>query len=210
MRHFTVYKTTNIVNGQYYIGTHVTNDPNDSYLGSGTRLTNSIKKYGKENFCKEILFDCASEEEMFSKEKELVSETVLKDEHCLNLIVGGKGGFSYINKSGMAKFKGRNHTQESINKMLETKRNNGTWCPTDDRREERAEANRIRAKDPARNLAISKATTGRTKSNEHKEKIAESLKGKKHNKVQCPYCKRVGGERAFKRFHFENCKSLRI
>ena len=210
MKHYTVYKTTNIINRKYYIGTHVTNNPTDSYLGSGTRLAKSIKKYGKESFYKEILFDCTSEEEMFRKENELVNETVLKDKQCLNLIVGGKGGFSYINKSGIAKFKGRKHTQASIKKMLATKRDNGTWCPTDECREERAEANRIRAKNPARNAAISKTVSGRIKTEEHKKKIAESLRGKKQNRVQCPYCKRVGGEQAFKRYHFDNCKNLRI
>lgn len=38
-KHYLVYKTTNDLNGMYYIGKHATTNPNDSYLGSGVYLT---------------------------------------------------------------------------------------------------------------------------------------------------------------------------
>ena len=47
---------------------------------------------------------------------------------------------------------------------------------------------------------------GLIKSDEHKLKISESLTGKKHNIVKCPYCNKEGGENAMKRYHFSNCK----
>lgn len=206
MKHYTVYKTTNVVTGDYYIGTHVTSDPHDAYLGSGKRLNNAIKKYGRESFSKEVLFDFANNEDMFLKEKELVNETVLKDPKCLNLIVGGLGGFSYINNNGIKKFHGKNHSRASIEKMLETKKKKGNYYPTESRRIEIAEANRKKAQDSNWRATMSDALSGKTKTNEHKEKIAQSLKGKKQEKVQCPHCKRTGGIRAFKRYHFDNCK----
>lgn len=52
---YTVYRTTNLLNGMFYIGVHKTTNPNDSYLGSGKRLRYAIKKYGVEAFEKEIL-----------------------------------------------------------------------------------------------------------------------------------------------------------
>ena len=57
------YKITNNLNGHFYYGVHNTNDLNDGYMGSGTRLHYAYKKYGIENFTKEILkfFDTSKE-----------------------------------------------------------------------------------------------------------------------------------------------------
>ena len=53
-----VYKTTNLINGKEYVGSHYTNNINDGYLGSGILLVRSVKKYGKNNFKKDILEYC--------------------------------------------------------------------------------------------------------------------------------------------------------
>ena len=62
-----VYKTTNLINGKIYIGQDSKNNPD--YLGSGTIIKRAIKKYGKENFKKEILEICTTKQEMDEKEK---------------------------------------------------------------------------------------------------------------------------------------------
>lgn len=86
-----VYKITNLINGKIYIGKHQTKDLDDGYMGSGKLLKQAIKKYGVENFKKDILFFCESKEEMDSKEKEIVEV----GPHTYNLCEGGKGGFGY-------------------------------------------------------------------------------------------------------------------
>ena len=91
MRHY-VYKTVNTLNGKYYIGIHSTANVNDGYMGSGTYLRNAIQKYGKENFKKEILYSFNSRQEAELQEELLVNITVLQDELCYNLIIGGKNG----------------------------------------------------------------------------------------------------------------------
>lgn len=90
---YTVYKITNNINKKYYIGKHQTKDLNDGYMGSGKLIVFAIKKYGQENFTKEILHMFDNEDEMNAKEKELV----VISEESYNLCEGGKGGFSYIN-----------------------------------------------------------------------------------------------------------------
>ena len=48
-----IYLTTNLVNNKKYIGVDTKN--NKYYFGSGTIIKQALKKYGKNNFTKEIL-----------------------------------------------------------------------------------------------------------------------------------------------------------
>ena len=50
-----VYCITNKINGKKYIGKHNGNNP--KYFGSGTNLKLAVKKYGKKNFIKQILWE---------------------------------------------------------------------------------------------------------------------------------------------------------
>lgn len=90
MYHF-FYKITNNFNGKYYYGVHSTNDLNDGYMGSGYMIKKLIKKYGKDSFTKEILKYFDNEEEMFSYEKDFLTEDVINNEKCYNLVGGGNG-----------------------------------------------------------------------------------------------------------------------
>ena len=89
--HHLVYKTTNCITGKIYIGVHSTNDPDDSYLGSGINIIESIKKYGKDNFTKEVLFDFPTRKEASDKEKELVTEEFVLRQDTYNASTGGIG-----------------------------------------------------------------------------------------------------------------------
>jgi len=98
--YYTIYQVTNLINDKTYIGKHQTMKPNDSYYGSGVAIKNAIKKYGKKNFKKEILFIFDSEEEMNKKEEELVTEEYFSRSDNYNAGPGGEGG---------AHFKGELH-----------------------------------------------------------------------------------------------------
>lgn len=94
---YTVYKITNKINDKYYVGKHQTANLDDGYMGSGKLLKKAIAKYGIENFTKEILYIFETEDEMNTKEKELV----IVSEETYNLCDGGKGGWGYINKNNL-------------------------------------------------------------------------------------------------------------
>lgn len=91
-KHFIIYKTTCLINEKFYIGQHETYDIHDSYLGSGLLLTSAIRKYGKNNFTKEVLYIFNNKNDMNLKEAEIINSDLLKDPLCYNLALGGQGG----------------------------------------------------------------------------------------------------------------------
>jgi hypothetical protein len=88
-----LYKTTCNVTGRYYVGMHSTNDINDGYLGSGRRLRASMRKYGIENFNKEILEFFETRELLVEAEIKTITPEMITDKNCMNLMGGGSGGF---------------------------------------------------------------------------------------------------------------------
>lgn len=127
--HYTVYKTTNLVNGKVYIGTHQTESPNDEYLGSGHQIKRAIAKYGVENFRKEVLFDFDNASDMFAKEAELVDEAFCDRKDTYNICPGGYGGFGYINSNGLKLTEV--HRKSAIEK-LSTARSKRAWLVEND------------------------------------------------------------------------------
>ncbi len=98
---FYIYKTTNLINKKFYIGKHCTTKIENDYLGSGKRLRYSVRKYGVENFKKEILEFCENQKMLAEREKEIVNQEMLNNSLCMNLQLGGGGGF--INKEHQSK-----------------------------------------------------------------------------------------------------------
>ena len=104
-RYHYFYKITNKINNKFYYGIHSTNNIKDGYMGSGTSLKNAIKKYGIENFEKEIIQFFNSREELSEYEKDFVNENLIHDKNCYNVSCGGDkwktiGTISVIDSSG--------------------------------------------------------------------------------------------------------------
>lgn len=84
------YKITNLINNHFYYGIHSTNNINDGYMGSGSRLHRAYKKYGIENFQKEILKYFDTREELAQYEAKIVNEELIADPNCYNIQGGGE------------------------------------------------------------------------------------------------------------------------
>ena len=93
MNHY-VYEITNLVNGKKYIGKRSCKCAieEDKYMGSGILISKSIKKYGKENFRKDILETCNSEEMAFEREKYWIKHyNAVESREFYNIKDGGEG-----------------------------------------------------------------------------------------------------------------------
>jgi hypothetical protein len=167
--YYTVYKTSNLINGKFYVGTHKTKDPNDDYLGSGKLLRRAIEKYGVENFKKEILFCFDNPKDMFDKEREIVSEEFLSENNTYNLKIGGEGGWDYLNKTGIALRTGAKLSSRQKEKFNRT----GKKC-SQLTKQKISVASRKRSAEIAETLR--NANKGVPKSEEQRRKISESVR----------------------------------
>lgn len=111
---YTIYRITNKINGKIYIGMHKTDNLEDGYMGSGKLIKRAIVKYGIENFVKEILHIFDNETDMKNKEKELV----VVSEETYNLLEGGHGGFTFINKNNIKRNKFTSESAKEANRIL--------------------------------------------------------------------------------------------
>ena len=97
IRFHYVYVTTNKINGHNYVGqrTCYNNElpETDNYLGSGKILNEyAIPKYGRENFCKEVLAICNTKQESDILEKHFIAYYKSFGKAEYNISDGGNGG----------------------------------------------------------------------------------------------------------------------
>ena len=94
--YYIVYETLNLITGRPYRGAHSTDYLEDGYIGSGFLLEKALKKYGRENFGRSILFMAFDKESMYWAESILVSEEWIEESNAYNLRKGGIGGLSEV------------------------------------------------------------------------------------------------------------------
>lgn len=94
---YHLYKITNDINKRVYVGVHKSNNPNDSYYGSGIAIRKAIKKYGRKHFKKEIIASYKTAKPAYEHERKMVNEEFVNKRSTYNMTIGGKGGFDYIN-----------------------------------------------------------------------------------------------------------------
>jgi hypothetical protein len=188
MRYNYIYQITNLINKKIYVGVHKTSDLDDGYMGSGKVIKSAIKKYGLENFHKDIIEFFNTYDQALQREKEIVTDEFLLREDVYNLRRGGNGGF------------GKYHLTLAIESNAELKLRriekyyqNPKYCPQCNitipynkhsqktfcsrscaglfNNKVRAESGWVRSEDSK--LKTSKSLSGVSKTDEHKQKISE-------------------------------------
>ncbi len=87
-----IYCISNIINGKMYVGLSTKNvKESKNYYGSGIAIGHAIKKYGKENFNKEILEICNTDGQLKKREIFWIKEMNTKAPNGYNLTDGGDG-----------------------------------------------------------------------------------------------------------------------
>jgi group I intron endonuclease len=181
-----VYITTNLINSKRYVGRDMYNNPR--YLGSGKLLNKAIKKYGRENFKKEILQTCLTIDELkLAEEYWIKYYDAANNTKFYNILDSSTGGDSLSHHPDLENIKTKIRTarkKQKINHSDETKKKIG-----DAQRGQKGYWYK------------------REKSTEIKEKVSATLKGKPKKIVTCPHCNKFGGEPQMKRWHFDNCST---
>jgi group I intron endonuclease len=155
-----IYKTTNTINGKFYIGQDSNNNP--KYLGSGILLNKAIEKYGREYFIKEVLEVCSTKGQLNEREKYWIHELNAK-ELGYNLADGGFGGNTYTEE-----------TRERVSKLL-TGRYVSPETIEKRKRSRKQHPERYEYTDARRNL-VSMVHRGKVITDETKGKISEKMK----------------------------------
>jgi len=107
-----IYLTENLINGKKYIGQRKVPKKGidlDSYLGSGTKLLYAIKKYGRNNFKKHILYVCINYEQSdFLETLEIEKRNAVNSDEYYNIQDGGmidrSNNYSKIVSKSMSDF----------------------------------------------------------------------------------------------------------
>lgn len=168
-QHHILYKTTNLITERYYIGMHSTNSLEDGYIGSGKRLWYEIRKYGRVNFKFEILEHCSTRAELVAREAIIVNEQEINREKCLNLKTGGSGG---AHKAATKAFR------DKLKNNPEFRRKFSETC---------SQRNKKQYEEGKRMRAYFYDWTGKTHSEETKQKISKANKGKGVGQLNSQY-----------------------
>jgi group I intron endonuclease len=168
-----VYLTTNLITGKQYIGDHSSDTLNDEYLGSGSYIISAIKKYGKENFKKEILEHFNNKQSAFNAQESYIKK--------FNTHVS-QGGYNISEKGGhQVNNSMSQETKNKIRKIRKGKKLN--LSPEQILRRSVVQTGKYHSQETKEKIRI--ANIGKKMSDESKEKNKIAHLGKKSSEQTC-------------------------
>lgn len=162
---FIVYKTTNMINGNIYIGIHKQiGSEFDGYLGSGLLLRRAVEKYGVDKFERETLYEYDSLDKCRKMEREIVNKDFCMREDTYNISIGGTGGNTLIGYD------------EEYRKMIIEKRRQSFMKTLQSRPPEVKEYYRLKMVEQMKRVRIQPNNKGRVYSEEIRERIKNRIR----------------------------------
>ena len=151
-----IYKTTNTLNNKIYIGRAISKRL--CYVGGGIRINRAVKKYGRENFIKEILEDDIEDNDLLNE----------REMYWISLFNSTNENIGYNITNGGSGLLGLIHTPEARIKISEASKNR-IW--TQESRD------RLSRSLKGKYAGVNSPNYGKPVSQETKDKISGSLKG---------------------------------
>jgi group I intron endonuclease len=179
-----IYLITNTLNGKIYIGQKASPKVIERYYGSGRIITRAIKKYGIENFTREILCWKYSKKTLDKAEIDLINEYDSRNIKIgYNICIGGKGGQKGLKRSEetINKLKSRIVSEETRIKMSEVNKGNKNslgYKQSEEHKNKRSEAYKGKklSEETRNKMKLTKNFLGHKHTEEAKKKISEAIK----------------------------------
>jgi hypothetical protein len=210
-----VYLTTNKVNGKRYVGQHELADiyTDEHYLGSGRLIIKAISKYGRDNFERKILRYCKNKHDLDMWEYVYIKMYKTQDHRLGYNIADGNVNSTKCNLAKLPHarlknsafhknkrlsdetrqrislaLKGKKVSRETVNKIIESKRRNGTLKHTLEARLKMSKSQKRRYLEHPE----TKGMLGRKMSEETKSRLSASIKGVKRKPLSEETKRKIG------------------
>lgn len=200
---YIIYKITNLITKKQYVGKHITTDLNDCYMGSGKILKRSFKKYGIDNFHKEIIEECLNEETMNERECFWISELNCFSPNGYNINTGGKGGDNFTH----------NPNKELIRQKIKDYKLNHPQIVSEETRMKMSKIRTGKSISPTHSVTCPHCNKVGDKRNMVRWHFDNCLHNEKNpnkkrsfEKKQCPHCLKYHTPQILAQSHFDFCK----
>ncbi len=218
MNIYSIYKSTNKINGKSYVGFDSDwpkryNDHKRRYIKGNTKFYKAIKKYGWDNFEWQILYQSLEKDHCLLIMEYYFIKEYDSFKNRYNMTLGGEGTLNYIMPEEQKikisnKLKGRIFTEQH-KKNLKIAMKGHKDYRTEESKKSAGLKYSLKMKGVKKPIGfgekISKIHKGKVLTEKQKNDLKEKWKLRPF--LVCPHCNKKGRSN-MKRYHFDNCKHI--